>query len=166
MGGSCIISDFFPNKIIDYDASKEMLKMSNAKMNVLGTVDKMPFKENSIDVVTCLGNSFPMLSPEELIKFFKESSKVLKKDGKIFLSFFILPFFSYNIKLLIKFNMVRFLAIPFKGNLLTKTRKIFKKVGVYPSIYIRYQLENSGFHKIKFERGINTLFMVTAEKKL
>jgi len=167
MGGTSLINKYFHNKIIDYDSSKEMLKMSNAKMNVLGKAGKMPFRENSFDLVACLGNSFPILSPHELISFLNESSIVLKPGGIIYMTYFNPPILSYNLKILIKSNVRRLLAMPFRGYFLTKIQKEHSKGETYyPMGYIKSLLKNSGFHKIKFKRGIKDFFIVIAEKNL
>jgi len=84
MGGSCILCKFFPNhRIVNLDTSKIMLSHAkNCKFNVRGFVQEMPFKDNSFNAVTCLGNSLGGLNSSEINRFFSETYRVLKVDGK------------------------------------------------------------------------------------
>lgn len=83
-------------KVIGVDMTPEMIKRAknNAKKNnyknvefKLGEIENLPIKENSIDVI--ISNCVINLSPDK-DKVFKEAYRVLKKNGKMFVSDIVL----------------------------------------------------------------------------
>lgn len=83
-------------KVIGVDMTPEMIKKAkqNAKKYnyfnvefILGEIEDLPVKDNSIDVI--ISNCVINLSPDKL-KVFKESHRVLKKGGKMYVSDIVL----------------------------------------------------------------------------
>lgn len=83
-------------KVIGVDFSQEMVKKAKAnaeKYNysnvefIYGDIEKLPIKESSIDVI--ISNCVINLAPDK-DKVFKEACRVLKKDGKMFVSDIVL----------------------------------------------------------------------------
>lgn len=83
-------------KVIGVDMTAEMIKKAKENAEKLGIknvdfilaeIEKLPLKENSIDVI--ITNCVVNLTPDKL-KTFKESYRVLKSGGKIYLSDIVL----------------------------------------------------------------------------
>lgn len=83
-------------KVIGVDMTSQMIKKAkeNAKKynykNVefkLGEIEKLPLKKNTVDVI--ISNCVINLSPDKS-KVFKEAYRVLKNDGKMFISDMVL----------------------------------------------------------------------------
>jgi len=83
-------------KVVGIDMTEEMIEKakSNAKRYkfgnvefVLGDIEELPFKKESFDVV--ISNCVINLAPDKL-KVFKEAYRVLKKNGKMYVSDIVL----------------------------------------------------------------------------
>jgi len=83
-------------KVIGVDMTPEMIK--NARLNakafgyknvkfLLGEIESLPVKNSSVDII--ISNCVINLSPDKL-KVFKESHRVLKKEGKMYVSDIVL----------------------------------------------------------------------------
>ncbi len=75
--GTGLLSKFLNRKLISVDISKKMLTKSNSK-NVQGDMAKLPFKNNSFDLVLSFSALMNSSSPQKTIN---EVHRILKPEG-------------------------------------------------------------------------------------
>jgi len=158
-------------KIIAIDFALNMLKIAQKKINNLycinkillsaGDASRLPFKENSIDVITI---AFGIRNIENKEKVLKEFYNILKPDGQIL----ILELTSPDKFWLKKLYMLYFLKIlPIIGRFVSKSLYAYSylpfSVINFPEPETFAQImKSANFKKIRWKRmslGITTLFV-------
>ena len=84
--GKVIGIDMTPEMIAKAQANAEKLKVTNVEF-ILGDIEALPIEDGSIDVV--ISNCVINLAPDK-DKVFQEISRVLKSDGRLFVSDIVL----------------------------------------------------------------------------
>ena len=138
---------------IGYDSSIEMLKQARKKVItknvefVNGRAEKMPFKQNSFDVIIA---SFGIRNFYDLEKSLKEVKRVLKKNSK----FYCLEFSQINNFTFRKLFNIYSKVIPIYGKFLLNNREAYeyliKSIEKFPDqIELTKILLNAGFKNIE-----------------
>lgn len=81
------LKDFKNLKLISFDLSFELLKLNNNQIKIQGSVQNLPFKNNSIDSISSFTVFQDLPNPKQAIK---ETKRVLKDNGIFILSFLYL----------------------------------------------------------------------------
>jgi len=80
----------YNHKVIGLDSSKKMLEIAKRKYLkvkfIHANMIKIPLKDNSIDYVICIASFHHLKSNKSRLSCLKEIRRVLKKNGKLFLS--------------------------------------------------------------------------------
>ena len=85
--GECPLAKDYPkHKFIGLDFSLELLKKAHCKDKICADIEKIPIKDNSFKYITSIAVIHHLPNEKSRLNFLKEIKRILKPDGKAFIT--------------------------------------------------------------------------------